>query len=180
MTSHLLLLAHYQITITTTPSYYNTCVQLVIVFAKNMGRPPILFERHEEVLYLQPMIPPKRFNIFPPDWGMFRRFRRVQIYLKTTGDMLMVYSTKIVLRHHPKFSSPAALGAFAWALGMPLDSSTESKREHRLFSPLVCGELGFRGSRGSNKESKSDHPSIIHCSSYILLLYPSFLTFSHL
>ena len=21
-------------------------------------------------LYLQPMIPPKRFDIFPPDWGM--------------------------------------------------------------------------------------------------------------
>ena len=25
---------------------------------------------HEEVLYLQPMIPPKRFDIFPSDWGM--------------------------------------------------------------------------------------------------------------
>ena len=36
---------------------------------------------HEEVLYLQPMIPPKRFDIFPPDWGMLRRFRRVQIFL---------------------------------------------------------------------------------------------------
>ena len=24
---------------------------------------------HEEVLYLQPTIPPKRFDIFPPDWG---------------------------------------------------------------------------------------------------------------
>ena len=28
---------------------------------------------HEEVLYLQPMIQPKRFDIFPPDWGMVRR-----------------------------------------------------------------------------------------------------------
>ena len=27
------------------------------------------------VLYLQPMIPPKRFDIFPPDWGMLRRSR---------------------------------------------------------------------------------------------------------
>ena len=25
-----------------------------------------LFKRHEEVLYLQPLIPPKRFDIFPP------------------------------------------------------------------------------------------------------------------
>ena len=24
---------------------------------------------HEEVLSLQPMIPPKRFDIFSPDWG---------------------------------------------------------------------------------------------------------------
>ena len=40
------------------------------------------FKCHEEVLYyLQPMIPPKRFDIFPPDWGMLRRSRRVQIVL---------------------------------------------------------------------------------------------------
>ena len=31
------------------------------------------FKCHEEVLSLQPMIPPKRFDIFPPDWGMLRR-----------------------------------------------------------------------------------------------------------
>ena len=36
---------------------------------------------HDEVLYLQPMIPPKRFDIFPPDWGMLRRSRRVLIFL---------------------------------------------------------------------------------------------------
>ena len=33
------------------------------------------FKCHEEVLSLQPMIPPKRFDIFPPDWGMLRRSR---------------------------------------------------------------------------------------------------------
>ena len=31
------------------------------------------FKCHEEVLYLQPLIPPKRFDIFPPDWGMLRK-----------------------------------------------------------------------------------------------------------
>ena len=31
------------------------------------------FKCREEVLYLQPMIPPKLFDIFPPDWGMLRR-----------------------------------------------------------------------------------------------------------
>ena len=40
------------------------------------------FKYHEEVLYLQPMIPPKRFDIFPPDWGVLRRSRCVQIFLK--------------------------------------------------------------------------------------------------
>ena len=30
------------------------------------------------------MIPPKRFDIFSPDWGMLRRPRRVQIFLQTT------------------------------------------------------------------------------------------------
>ena len=36
------------------------------------------------VLYLQSMIPPKRFDIFPPDWGMLRRSRCVQIFLETS------------------------------------------------------------------------------------------------
>ena len=39
------------------------------------------FKCHEEVLYLQPMIPPKRFDISPPAWGMFRRSRHVLIFL---------------------------------------------------------------------------------------------------
>ena len=40
------------------------------------------FKCHEEVLYLQPMIIPliKRFDIFPPDWGMLRGSRCVQIF----------------------------------------------------------------------------------------------------
>ena len=33
-----------------------------------------------EVLYLQPMIPSKRFDSLPPDWGMLRT-RCVQILL---------------------------------------------------------------------------------------------------
>ena len=31
--------------------------------------------------YLKPMIPSKRFDIFPPDSGMLRRSRRVHIFL---------------------------------------------------------------------------------------------------
>ena len=39
------------------------------------------FKCHEEVLDLQPMIPPKRFDIFPSAWGMLRRSRCVHIFL---------------------------------------------------------------------------------------------------
>ena len=43
------------------------------------------------------MIPPKRFDIFPPDWGMLRRSICVQIFLLTThstpfsSQLLYVY-----------------------------------------------------------------------------------------
>ena len=37
------------------------------------------FKYHEEALDLQPMILHKRFDIFPPDWGMLRKSRYVQI-----------------------------------------------------------------------------------------------------
>ena len=32
-----------------------------------------MFECHEEVLYLQPLIPPKRFDVFSPIGGLFHR-----------------------------------------------------------------------------------------------------------
>ena len=41
------------------------------------------FKSDEEVLSLQPMIPSKRFDIFPHDWGMLRGSRCVQIFLST-------------------------------------------------------------------------------------------------
>ena len=41
-----------------------------------------LFKCHEEVLYLQPLIPPKRFDIFfPHNRGMLRRSRCVLLFL---------------------------------------------------------------------------------------------------
>ena len=45
-------------------------------------------------IYSQPVIPPKRFDIFPPDWRMLRRSRRV---LKST--FVYYYNDLIVL--HP-------------------------------------------------------------------------------
>ena len=56
------------------PRYYTVIDPMLLP----SGNP---FKCHEEVLYLQPMIPPKRFYIFPPDWGMLRRSRCVQIFL---------------------------------------------------------------------------------------------------
>ena len=39
-------------------------------------------------LSLQPMIPPKRFDIFPPDWGMLTRSRCVLVVLETTRSLV--------------------------------------------------------------------------------------------
>ena len=35
----------------------------------------------EIIIIIIIIIPAKRFDIFPPNWGMLRRFRRVQIFL---------------------------------------------------------------------------------------------------
>ncbi|CAN0431659.1 unnamed protein product [Ascophyllum nodosum] len=42
--------------------HYYSCTVDPVLFPS--GNP---FKCHEEVLYLQPLIPPKRFDIFPPD-----------------------------------------------------------------------------------------------------------------
>ena len=44
----------------------------------------------------QPMIPPKRFDIFPPDWEMLRRSRCVQIFLETTTTVVVVSFRNVV------------------------------------------------------------------------------------
>ena len=58
--------------------------RLMLVHSITVGFSPVAsmllpsgnpFKCHGEVLYLQPTIPPKRFDIFPSDWGMFRRSR---------------------------------------------------------------------------------------------------------
>ena len=55
-------------------SFPSSTVKSNFVYQRFNRSPPV------EVLYLQPIIPPnKRFDIFPPDWGMLRRSRRVQI-----------------------------------------------------------------------------------------------------
>ena len=44
----------------------------------HMGTPLNAMKRF---LSLQPIMPRKRFDIFPPEWGMLRRSRCVQIFL---------------------------------------------------------------------------------------------------
>ena len=51
-----------------------------------LGNPFTCYE--EFFLSLQPMIPPKRSDIFPPDWEMLRRSRRVLIFLETTRSLV--------------------------------------------------------------------------------------------
>ena len=40
------------------------------------------------------MIPSKRLDIFPPDWGMLRRSRRVQMFLQTTRSLVFEQKTE--------------------------------------------------------------------------------------
>ena len=47
-------------------------------------------------LSLQPMIPPKRSDISPPDWEMLRRFRRVLIFLETTRSLMFEEKSECV------------------------------------------------------------------------------------
>ena len=54
------------------------------------------FKCHEEVLYLQLMISPKRFDIFSPGWGVLRRSRLVRFFFK------LLRSHKWIL--HPKIT----------------------------------------------------------------------------
>ena len=64
----------YSITVGVSPRHYTVDPMLL-----PSGNP---FKCHEEVLYLQPMIPPKRFDIFPPDWGMLRRSDAFRFFFK--------------------------------------------------------------------------------------------------
>ena len=59
---------------------------------RRMALPP--FKRHQEVLSLQPT--PKRFEIFPLDWGMLRRSRRV---------LTVLYCTTAILCYHAPITS---------------------------------------------------------------------------
>ena len=62
-------------------------ILLLIQCYYHRGNP---FKCHEEALYLQPMIPPKRVDMFPPDWGMLKRSRCVQIFLQTATIILLL------------------------------------------------------------------------------------------
>ena len=55
---------------------------------------------HEEVLSLQPMISPKRFDIYFPDWGMLRRSRCVQMFFLNTIRKEKTYDVLSIQREN--------------------------------------------------------------------------------
>ena len=70
------------------------------------------FKCHKEILYLQPMIPPKRFGIFLSDRGMLTRSRCVQIFLYIVigghaTELERYYSRKKVI--YNDFLGPATI-----------------------------------------------------------------------
>ena len=59
------------------------------------------FKCHEEVLYLQPMIPPNVLTCFPFDWGMLRRSRRVLIFLSNNSNIFLYQTNNISVQYKP-------------------------------------------------------------------------------
>ena len=61
-----------------TTRYHHYKLKLYIIYY----RQPKYIERDKTVLYLQPLIPPKRFDPPPPpDWGILRKSKRVLFFL---------------------------------------------------------------------------------------------------
>ena len=92
------------------------------------------FERHEDFfLYLQPiLISPKRFDMYPPDWGMLRRSRCVQIFLLNTMNSFCPYR---------QCSHLNILTSFP----LRVDAQKVSMRPVKLFYCMVCvGDIGRR------------------------------------
>ena len=87
------------------------------------------------------MIPPKRFDIFPPDWGMLRRSRRVQICLETGKSPLIVNAL-------PPVKTPVRLvtdGFFLFRNPSPLVNATEGcGAMGKMLVRLEGNLLGFR------------------------------------
>ena len=79
---------YFQIQKTISCSLRRRAGSLLRVILKDIVDPILLplgnpIKCHKEVLSLQPMIPPKRFDISPPDWRVLRRSRCVQIFVLT-------------------------------------------------------------------------------------------------
>ena len=63
-----------------------------------------IWDTTTEVLYLQPMILHKHFDIFPPDWGMLRKSRYVHCFLKEYNNTNC--STTVLMTVAPSVDFP--------------------------------------------------------------------------
>ena len=68
------------------------------------------FKCHEENLCLQPMIPPKRFDIFPPGWGVLRRSRRVQSFALESDRKLRFSDKKERMNESASYRTTQQIG----------------------------------------------------------------------
>ena len=109
------------------------------------------FKCHEEVLYLQPMIPPKRFDIFTPDWGMLRRSRCVQIFL-----LIIMRRSRCVqislLKHPPEHSLQSCLCVCCthFTSICPLGPRSPPPSSSPLRLPFPSPSVDFRGHPAPN------------------------------
>ena len=78
------------------------------------------------------MIPPERFDSFPPDWGMLRRSRCVQIFLQTPVG--------VSSRHDPVTLYVALLLIIPHYYYWLRNNAVEPQQEEFSFKPRFSGK----------------------------------------
>ena len=97
------------------------------------------FKCHQEVLYLQPMIPPKRFDILTADWGMLRRSRCVQIFFKHEDFYRLRAQTELNPLKEPKKNLSQLTGIFIFYLLVRYPAViTICQNPHELVTEVTC------------------------------------------
>ena len=92
------------------------------------------FKCHEEVLYLQPVIAPRRFDIFSPDWGMLRRSRCIQIFLNNDLRFTQDHSSSYTLHTQSLTTLSGAQSYYE-----QLDSIVISCLERKVYKKVAWG-----------------------------------------
>ena len=110
------------------------------------------FKCYEEVLYLQPMIPPRRFDIFSPDWGCsegldaFRFFFEVLVLLIISINRLgspeqkwyrVVPGSTLVQAVYFGYTSTGHLYVYCTVSALPSQEVVQTKKQEQQATATV-------------------------------------------